>query len=127
MSEEEEGAVVVVVDKEYAEPVEGEENTFYDRRRHRHQTLSRATAVTAATGRDHLIPFQAPVRDPNTMSVGYQVTDAVAYYSNMGLWALWYGRGTRGIVAPVLYDTQRGALATDPVAFDWDHVAGSGL
>jgi hypothetical protein len=120
---EEEG---VFVDKEYEEPVEGEENTFYDRRRRqRRQTLSKATA--AATGRDHLIPFQAPVRDPNTMSVGYQVTDAVAYYSNMGLWALWYGRGTRGIVAPVLYDTQRGALATDPVAFDWDHVAGSGL
>jgi hypothetical protein len=128
MSEEEEEGVVVV-DKEYDEPVEGEENTFYDRRRRqRHQTLSKATTTTtAATGRDHLITFQAPVRDPNTMSVGYQVTDAVAYYSNMGLWALWYGRGTRGIVAPVLYDTQRGALATDPVAFDWDHVAGSGL
>lgn len=97
---------------EYAEPVEGEENPFYQRKKSTlpiRRPIKKSTA-TAAGERDQLVPFQHPVQDPSTMSVGYQVTDAVAYYGNVGLWALFYGRGTRGIMTPVLYDNQRGGL-----------------
>lgn len=117
MSEEEQGVFHHhSAAAEYDEPVEGEENPFYQQR-HRQQQQQprrkqhqRATPAAAALERDHLIPFQQPTQDPNTMSVNYQVTDAVAYYGNVALWALFYGRGTRGIVAPVLYDTERGTL-----------------
>lgn len=109
MSEEEEGFPQA---SEYDEPVEGEENTFYRQRRPQQQVARRKSSVQQQQQpeRDHLIPFQKPIQDPNTMSVGYQVTDAVAYYSNVALWSLFYGRGTRGIVAPVLYDSEKGSL-----------------
>jgi hypothetical protein len=96
---------------DYEEPVEGEENAFYAQHRHRRQAPRRKkVAPPPPAERDHLIPFQQPIQDANIMSVNYQVTDAVAYYGNMALWSLFYGRGTRGVVAPVLYDTARGGL-----------------
>lgn len=114
MSEEEGG---FAGGSEYDEPVEGEENAFYKQQQRRPPAdlIRRKKPPVAApqappTERDHLIPFQKPIQDPNTMSVSYQVTDAVAYYGNMALWSLFYGRGTRGIIAPVLYDSERGAL-----------------
>ena len=83
---------------EYGEPVEGEENPFYQQRR-RQVTLARRKppppSAVVPMERDQLVPFQQPIRDPNAMSVSYQVTDAVAYYSNVALWSLCYGRGTR--------------------------------
>lgn len=101
---------------EYGEPVEGEENPFYQRKktnlfaRKPKATVTAAAAAASGSNRDQLVPFQQPIQDPNTMSVSYQVTDAVAYYGNVALWALFYGRGTKGIMSPVLYDTKKGGL-----------------
>ncbi|MEO6077987.1 MAG: hypothetical protein ABIP54_04325 [Candidatus Andersenbacteria bacterium] len=101
---------------EYGEPVEGDDNSFYQQRRKsapalmRQRRQSKPAVAPAPAERDQLVPFQQPIQDPNTMSVNYQVTDAVAYYGNVALWSLFYGRGTRGIMSPVLYDTERGGL-----------------
>lgn len=94
---------------EYGEPVEGEENHFYQQQQRRKSAPALMRRHPAAE-RDQLVPFQQPIQDPNTMSVSYQVTDAVAYYGNVALWSLFYGRGTRGIMSPILYDTERGGL-----------------
>jgi hypothetical protein len=123
MSEEDEGPVFEAEDEEeeenhryhhhpdaaeYGEAVEGEENGFYQQRRK--SAVMRRQPKPPAAERDQLVPFQQPIQDPNTMSVSYQVTDAVAYYGNVALWSLFYGRGTRGIMSPILYDTERGGL-----------------
>jgi hypothetical protein len=108
--EEDEGVVEERERDEYGEPVEGEDNSFYKKRQPMSSSVMMRQKRQKQPERDQLIPYQQPKIDPNTMSVGYQVTDTVAYYSNVGLWALFYGRGTRGIISPILYDSGRGAL-----------------
>jgi hypothetical protein len=100
------------------EPVEGEDNTFHAvrlRQSQQQQQQQRAAPQppppsSSAVERDQLIPFQQPMQDPREMPVSYVVTDAVALYGNVSLWVLMYGQATRGIVAPVLCDAERGTL-----------------
>lgn len=96
------------------EALEGEDNTFHatplrpappPRR-----SASAPPNVSAAVERDQLIPFQQPAQDPREMPVSYVVTDTVALYGNVSLWTLMYGQATRGIVAPVLCDAERGTV-----------------